>query len=141
MRGIVENMKNAEIKQDELVRAAESLEQIANGLEEWIEQQKGRFEHTTAAFRKKWISDWFSDFFIIGLFKDKVHNSRFEDIVDMFRLDMPNIAESLKQPTIRVRPCCSASAISSRHWALLWARGFSTSTCLPACKVAAASSK
>lgn len=97
MRGIVENMKNAEIKQDELVRAAESLEQIANGLEEWIEQQKGRFEHTTAAFRKKWISDWFSDFFIIGLFKDKVHNSRFEDIVDMFRLDMPNIAESLKQ--------------------------------------------
>lgn len=97
IRGIVEDMEKAEIKHDELARAVESLEQIAGNMEEWIEQQKGRFEHTTAAFRKKWISDWFSDFFIIGLFKDKVHNRRFDDIIDMFRLDMPNIAESLKQ--------------------------------------------
>ena len=49
------------------------------------------------AFRKKWISDWFSDFFIMGLFKDKVHKMRFDDIVGTFCLYMPNIAGSLKE--------------------------------------------
>ncbi len=82
---------------EELAHAVESLEQIANGLEEWIEQQKGRFEHTTAAFRKKWISDWFSDFYIMKFFKDTVHKRRFEDIADTLHLYMPNIAKSLKE--------------------------------------------
>ncbi len=91
-------MEKTKVKHDEeLAHAAESLEQIANGLEEWIEQQKGRFEHTTAAFRKKWISDWFSDFYIMKFFKDMVHKRRFEDIADTLRLYMPNIAESLKE--------------------------------------------
>ncbi len=91
-------MEKTKVKHDEeLAHAAESLEQIANGLEEWIEQQKGRFEHTTAAFRKKWITDWFSDFYIMKLFKDMVHKRRFEDIADTLRLYMPNIAESLKE--------------------------------------------
>jgi len=88
---------NVEYKDEELAHAAESLEQIANGLEEWIEQQKGRFEHTTAAFRKKWISDWFSDFYIMKFFKDTMHKRRFEDIINTFHLYMPNITESLKE--------------------------------------------
>ena len=98
MRGIVEDIEKAEVKRDnELAQAAESLEQIANGMDEWIAQQRDRFKHTTTAFRKKWISRWFSDFFIMELFKDTVHKRQFGDIVDTFRLYMPDIAESLKE--------------------------------------------
>ena len=98
MRGIVEDIEKAEVKRDnELAHAAESLEQIANGMDEWIGQQRDKFKHTTTAFRKKWISRWFSDFFIMELFKDTVHKRQFGDIVDTFRLYMPNIAESLKE--------------------------------------------
>jgi len=98
MRGIVEDIEKTEVKRDnELAHAAESLEQIANGMDEWIGQQKDRFKHTTTAFRKKWISRWFSDFFIMELFKDTVHKRQFGDVVDTFRLYMPNIAESLKE--------------------------------------------
>lgn len=98
MRGIVEDIEKTEVKRDnELAQAAESLEQIANNMDEWIGQQRDRFKHTTTAFRKKWISRWFSDFFIMELFKDTVHKRQFGDIVDTFRLYMPNIAESLKE--------------------------------------------
>jgi len=97
-RGIVEDMKEAEVQPDEeLAFAVESLERITNAIDEWIEQQSGRFAHTTAAFRKKWISDWFSDFYILKFFKDKKNGRRFDDIVDTFRLYIPNIAESLKE--------------------------------------------
>jgi hypothetical protein len=96
--GIVEDMKKAKVKPDEeLVHAVESLERITNAIDEWVEQQKGRFEKTTAAFRKKWISDWFSDFYVLKFFKDKVTKKRFDDIVDTFSLYMPNIAESLRE--------------------------------------------
>ena len=98
MRGIVEDIEKAEVKRDnELACVAESLEQIANGMDEWIAQQRDRFKHTTTAFRKKWISRWFSDFFIMELFKDTVQKRQFGDIVDTFRLYMPDIAESLKE--------------------------------------------
>jgi len=98
MRGIIEDIEKTEVKRDnELAQAAESLEQIANGMDEWIAQQKDRFKHTTTAFRKKWISRWFSDFFIMELFKDTIHKRQFADIVDTFRLYMPDIAESLKE--------------------------------------------
>lgn len=98
MRGIVEDIEKTEVKRDnELAHAAESLEQIANNIDEWIGQQKDRFKHTTTAFRKKWISRWFSDFFIMELFNDTVHKRQFGDIIDTFRLYMPNIAESLKE--------------------------------------------
>ena len=98
MRGIVEDIEKTEVKRDnELAQAAESLEQIANGMDEWIAQQRDRFKHTTTAFRKKWISRWFSDFFIMELFKDTVHKRQFGDIVDTYRLYMPDIAESLKE--------------------------------------------
>lgn len=98
MRGIVEDIEKTEVKRDnELAQAAESLEQIANNIDEWIAQQKDRFKHTTTAFRKKWISRWFSDFFIMELFKDTVHKRQFGDIIDTFRLYMPDIAESLKE--------------------------------------------
>lgn len=97
-RGIVEDMEKAEVKPDEeLAHAVESLGQITNGIEEWVKKQNGRFEHTTRAFRKKWISDWFSDFYIMALFKDKVHDREFDDIVDTFSLHMPKIAGSLKE--------------------------------------------
>jgi hypothetical protein len=82
---------------EELAQAVESLERIADGMEEWTEQQRGRFVSTTAAFRKKWISDWFSDFYILKFFKDKKNGRRFDDIVDTFRLYIPNIAESLEK--------------------------------------------
>ncbi len=98
MRGIVEDIEKTEVKHDnELAQAAESLEQIANGMDEWIAQQRDRFKHTTTAFRKKWISRWFSDFFIMELFKDTVHKRQFGDIVDTLRLYMPDTAESLKE--------------------------------------------
>ncbi len=98
MRVIVEDIEKTEVKRDnELAQAAESLEQIANGMDEWIAQQRDRFKHTTTAFRKKWISRWFSDFFVMELFKDKVHKRQFGDIVDTLRLYMPDTAESLKE--------------------------------------------
>ena len=98
MRRIVENIEKAKVKRDnELARAAESLEQIANDMDVWIGQQRDRFKHTTTAFRKKWISRWFSDFFIMELFKDTVQKRQFGDIVDTFHSYMPNIAESLKE--------------------------------------------
>ena len=82
---------------EELAQALESLERIADSMEEWTEQQRGRFARTTAAFRKKWISDWFSDFYILKFFKDGKNGRRFGDIVDTFHLYIPNIAESLKK--------------------------------------------
>jgi len=82
---------------EELEQAVESLERIADGMEEWTEQQRGRFARTTAAFRKKWISDWFSDFYILKFFKDGKNGRRFEDIVDAFHLYIPNIAKSLEK--------------------------------------------
>ena len=98
MLGIIKDTEKAKVKSDiKLARAAESLEQIANGMDEWIGQQRDRFKGTSIAFRKKWISRWFSDFFIMELFKDTVHKRQFGDIVDTFRLYMPNIAESLKE--------------------------------------------
>ncbi len=99
MRIIVEDIEKAELKRDnELAQATESLEQVANDIDEWIGQQRDRFEHTTTtAFRKKWISKWFSDFSIMTLFKDTVHNRKFDVIINPFRLYMPDLAESLKE--------------------------------------------
>ena len=82
---------------EELAQAVESLERIGDGMEEWTEQQRGRFARTTAAFRKKWISDWFSDFYILKFFKDGKNGRRFEDIVDAFHLYVPDIAKSLEK--------------------------------------------
>lgn len=98
MLGIIKDIEKAKVKSDkELARAAESLEQIANDMDDWIGQQRDRFKHTTTAFRKKWISRWFSDFFIMELFKDKVHKKHFGDIVYTYHLYMPDIVESLKE--------------------------------------------
>ena len=88
-------MKKAEVKPDEeLDHAAETLDQITD---EWIEQQRSRFENTTTTFWKKWISDWFSDFYVLKFFKDKMYKRRFDDLVDTFLLYIPNIAKSLKE--------------------------------------------
>ncbi len=98
MLGIIKNIEKAKVKSDiELARAAESLEQIANDMDDWIGQQRDRFNRTTIAFHKKWISRWFSDFFIMELFKDKVHKKHFGDIVYTYHLYMPDIVESLKE--------------------------------------------
>jgi hypothetical protein len=95
--GTVKDIEKAEVRPDEeLAHAIESLGQIADGIEEWIKKQSGRFEHTTKAFRKKWISDWFSDFYIMELFEDKEEGREFDDIVDTFRLHMSRIAGSLR---------------------------------------------
>ncbi len=82
---------------NELAFAAESLELIANDIDEWVKQQKDRIMPASVTFQKKWISRWFSDFFIMELFEDKVHKKHFGDIVDTLRLYMPDIAESLKE--------------------------------------------
>ena len=98
MLGIVKDIEKVKVKPDkELARAAESLEQIADDIEKWIGQQRDKFKRTTTAFRKKWISRWFSDFFIMELFKDTTHKKQFGDIVDTYRLYMPDTAESLKE--------------------------------------------
>jgi len=100
MLGIVKDIdiEKTKVKPDkELARAAESLEQIADDIEKWIGQQRDKFKRTTIAIRKKWISRWFSDFFIMELFKDTTHKKQFGDIVDTYRLYMPDTAESLKE--------------------------------------------
>ncbi len=98
MLGIIKDTEKAKVKSDiKLARAAESLEQIANDMDEWVGQQKDRFNRTKITFRKKWISRWFSDYLIMELFKDKVHKQHFGDIVDTFGLYMPDIEESLKE--------------------------------------------
>ena len=76
------DMKNNEIHKDGLSSAVESLEIIVAGLEQWLQEQKERFKRTTKAFRKKWVSDWFSDFYVMKFFKDAEHQRRFDDILD-----------------------------------------------------------
>jgi len=90
-------MKNNEIKKDGLTSAVESLEIIADGLEKWIEEQRDRFKRTTKAFRKKWVSDWFSDFYVMKFFKDAEHQRRFDDILDTFNVFMPDMVGPLKE--------------------------------------------
>ena len=88
----------AKVKRDEeLLRAVKSLEQIASDMEKWIQKQRDKFKRATKAFRKKWISHWFSDFLIMELFKDKLHRMHFDDIVDTLRLYIPDIVESVKE--------------------------------------------
>ncbi len=85
-------MKKAEVKpEEELAHAVETLEQIAD---EWIEKQRSRFENTTAKFSKKRIS--YCN--VLKLFKNAMYKKRrFGDILDRFRLYIPNITELLKK--------------------------------------------
>ncbi|MBC8472691.1 MAG: hypothetical protein H8D56_24775 [Planctomycetes bacterium] len=91
------DMNNNEIKNDELYIAIESLEIIADNLERWLQEQRDRFKHTTKAFRKKWITDWFSDFYVMKFFKDAEHQRRFDDILDLYNLFMPEMVGPLKE--------------------------------------------
>ncbi len=90
-------MNNNEIKNDELLIAIESLEIIADNLEQWLEQQRNRFKHTSKAFRKKWVTDWFSDFYVMKFFKDAEHQRRFDDILDLYNLFLPDMVGPLKE--------------------------------------------
>ena len=90
-------MKKDEIKNDELRIAVESLEIIADNLEQWLQEQRDRFKHTTKAFRKKWITDWFSDFYVMKFFKDAEHQRRFDDILDLYNLFLPEMVGPLKE--------------------------------------------
>ena len=97
-RRTAEDVEKTKVRRDkELAFAAESLELIANDIDEWIKQQRDRFKHTSMTFRKKWISRWFSDFFIMELLKDRVHKRQFDEIVNTFRLYIPNLVEPLKE--------------------------------------------
>jgi len=91
------DMNNNEIKKDGLASAVESLEIIADNLEQWLQEQRDRFKHTTKAFRKKWVSDWFSDFYVMKFFKDAEHQRRFDDILDTFKVFMPEMVGPLKE--------------------------------------------
>ena len=91
------DMKNNEIHKDGLSSAVESLEIIVAGLEQWLQEQKERFKRTTKAFRKKWVSDWFSDFYVMKFFKDAEHQRRFDDILDTFNVFMPDMVGPLKE--------------------------------------------
>ncbi|MHC4241047.1 MAG: hypothetical protein ACYS3N_20815 [Planctomycetota bacterium] len=88
---------NDEIKKDGLASAVESLEIIVAGLEQWLQEQRERFKHTSKAFRKKWVSDWFSDFYVMKFFKDAQHQRRFDDILDTFKVFMPEMVGPLKE--------------------------------------------
>lgn len=85
-------MNKAEVKpEEELTHTVETLEQIAD---EWLEKQRSRSENTTAKFSKKRISDCN----VLTLFKNTMYKKRrFGDILDRFRLYIPNIAELLKK--------------------------------------------
>jgi hypothetical protein len=85
-------MKKAEVKsEEESANAIETLEQIAN---EWIEKQRSRSENTTATLSKKRISDCN----VLTSFKNTMYKKRrFGDILDRFRLYIPNMAELLKK--------------------------------------------
>jgi hypothetical protein len=48
-----QEMERNEIKKEGLAGAVESLQIIADGLEEWLEEQRDRFKRTTKIFRKK----------------------------------------------------------------------------------------
>jgi hypothetical protein len=91
------DMNNNEIKKDGLASAVESLEIIADGLEQWLQEQRERFKRTTKAFRKKWVSDWFTDFYVMKFFKDAEHQRRFDDILDTFNVFMPDMVGPLKE--------------------------------------------
>ncbi len=91
------DMQNNEITKDVLASAVESLEIIVAGLEQWLQEQRERFKHTSKAFRKKWISDWFSDFYVMKFFKDMEHQRRFDDILDTFKVFMPEMVGPLKE--------------------------------------------
>jgi len=91
------DMKNTEIKKDGLASAVESLEIIVAGLEQWLQEQRERFKHTSKAFRKKWVSDWFSDFYVMKFFKDAEHQRRYDDILDTFKVFMPEMVGPLKE--------------------------------------------
>lgn len=91
------DMKKHEIQKDGLASAIESLEIIVTGLEQWLEEQRERFKRTTKAFRKKWVSDWFSDFYVMKFFKDAEHQRRFDDILDTFNIFMPDMVGPLKE--------------------------------------------
>lgn len=80
-----------------LASAVESLVIIADALEQWIDEQRDRFKRTTKAFRKKWITDWFSDFYVMKFFKDSVNQRRFDDILDIFNVYMPDMVGPLKE--------------------------------------------
>lgn len=88
---------NNEIKKDGLTCAVESLEIIVAALEQWLQEQRERFKRTTKAFRKKWVSDWFSDFYVMKFFKDAEHQRRFDDILDTFNVFMPDMVGPLKE--------------------------------------------
>lgn len=91
------DMKRNEIKNDGLASGVESLEIIADALEQWIDEQRDRFKRTTKAFRKKWVTDWFSDFYVMKFFKDSVNKRRFDDIMEIFNIFMPDLAGPLKE--------------------------------------------
>ena len=91
------DIKNTEIKKDGLASAIESLEIIVAGLEQWLQEQRERFKHTSKAFRKKWVSDWFSDFYVMKFFKDAEHQRRYDDILDTFKVFMPEMVGPLKE--------------------------------------------
>lgn len=89
--------KQNEVKNDGLAAAVESLEIIAEALEQWIEEQRERFKRTTKAFRKKWVTDWFSDFYVMKFFKDSKNQRRFDDILEIFNVFMPDMVGPLKE--------------------------------------------
>ncbi|MBN1804161.1 MAG: hypothetical protein JW837_02810 [Sedimentisphaerales bacterium] len=94
---MTEEMETNEIKKDGLTSAVESLQIIADNLEQWLEEQRDRFKCTTKAFRKKWVSDWFSDFYVMKFFKDAENQRRYDDIIDAFDVFIPDLVGPLKE--------------------------------------------
>lgn len=83
-------MKKAEVKPDEeLANAVETLEQITN---EWLEQQRSRFENTTPTLQEKRIPDCY----VLRSFKNTMcKRRRFDETLYGFHLYILTIAKSL----------------------------------------------
>jgi hypothetical protein len=88
-------MKKVEVKPGKKSdRSVETLEQITK---EWIKQQRSKFGNTNSTFPKRRISNKFSVYSDLRLFRNAMcKKRRLDDILYIFRLYIPNIAALLK---------------------------------------------
>ena len=89
-------MKKVEVQPDEKIdHSIETLDQITN---EWIKQQKRRFENPALTFRKKRNLNILSVFYFLKIFKHMMYKKRRSDgIINIFHLCIIYIAKFFKE--------------------------------------------
>ena len=87
-------MKKVGVKPEKFDNSTETLEQITH---EWIKQQKNKFVNPIVKSHKKQFSSMFSIVYVLKMFKNAMcKKRRLYDILDKFRLYIPNTAKLLK---------------------------------------------